>query len=327
MNKGRKEFRMTDINLAGDNYSGNGDASLLTPEKEGILSGFLTKQMLRLIVLLIKGTLTNKELAVRMGLSSSALSNILQRMKKCEIELLVVSREEKNVLYSLTPIVREYVEKNLPGIQIPDKIQTSEKIRLVRINQMETVEWRRCKEALEELRELAGPEGTAELLEYCTFYYTGSQDKVPDAARDFFEALEELIIEEQTQQTEWILNRLEEMGLKALCQKYLKRLVGVRKLCTLDTVNWEAAARFTDDFFLSEDRYVSIDFLKSCYDFSTEDIIDMAMGLSEIIKASVGRIISKKDFIAAWSRYFKNHDKLVFYIGEKYVNQYHRNTL
>lgn len=315
---------MTDNNLARDNFSGKEDVSLLTPGKEAVISGFLTKQMIRLIVLLADGTLTNKELAVRMGLSSSALSNILQRMKKSEIELLDVIREEKNVLYSLTPIAREYAEKNLPEIQTPNRSQTPGKIRLVRINEMETVEWRRCREALEELKEWAGPEGTAELLECCTLYYTGSQDRVPAAARDFFEALEELIIEEQTKQADWILDRLEEIGLKKLCRKYIKKFVSVRKLCALDAADWEAAARFTDDFFLSEERYVSIEFLKSCCDFGMEDIIDMAMGLSEIIKASVGRIFSKKDFIAAWGKYFRNHDRLVFYIGEKYVNQYHR---
>lgn len=277
--------------------------------------------MIRLIVLLADSTLTNKELAIKMSLSSSALSGILQRIKKCEIDLLAVRKEDKNILYSLTPIAREYAEKKLL------EAESQKNIRLVQINQLETVEWRQCTEALEGLKEQLGTDWAADFQEYCVFYYTDNREKVPSEVSHFLETLEELVIEGQLRQFDRILDQLDEFGLKNLCLKYINNLINIRKLCSLDEGNWELAGQFIDELFLSDMLYVSIDFLDKCYIFTKKDITDMAKALSEIIKKSCGKIFSKNDFIASWGRYFRHHDQLVFYIGEKYVNKYHGKTL
>lgn len=72
----------------------------LDVESESIIRRFLTKQMIRILCLLWNCSLSNKEIADKMNLSSSALSNILQRMKKCEVALLMIEKK-KNILFIL----------------------------------------------------------------------------------------------------------------------------------------------------------------------------------------------------------------------------------
>ena len=85
----------------------------LDSEVQNTICRFITRQMARIMLLLLDHTMTNKEIAERMNLTSSALSNILQRMKKCEVELLSIEKKDKYVMYSLTSVAHLYTEMNL----------------------------------------------------------------------------------------------------------------------------------------------------------------------------------------------------------------------
>lgn len=74
---------------------------------------FVTKQMCNLMLVLNDRTLSNKEIAEEMGVKTSALSNILQRMKRSAVKLLDIHKHEKHMMYSLIPIALAYREQRL----------------------------------------------------------------------------------------------------------------------------------------------------------------------------------------------------------------------
>ena len=88
----------------------------LDSEVQNTICRFITRQMARIMLLLLDHTMTNKEIAERMNLTSSALSNILQRMKKCEVELLSIEKKDKYVMYSLTSVAHLYTEMKIKRI-------------------------------------------------------------------------------------------------------------------------------------------------------------------------------------------------------------------
>lgn len=67
--------------------------TLLTSESELIIHRFLTKQMIQVLLLLLNCNMTNKEMTEKMKSSSSSLSNLLKRIKNCEIALLAMEKK------------------------------------------------------------------------------------------------------------------------------------------------------------------------------------------------------------------------------------------
>lgn len=63
------------------------DDFVMEVDCQSYLSNFLTKQMCKILIILYFQTLSNKALAKQMGISASALSNILQRIKFCTLEV------------------------------------------------------------------------------------------------------------------------------------------------------------------------------------------------------------------------------------------------
>ena len=285
----------------------------LTPDLELKIRRFLTKQMIRILLLLLNRDMTNKEMAECMKLSSNALSNILQRMKKCEVKLFTTERVDKFLLYSLTPVAREYTEKFYT-------VKGADDFKIVRIHENETEEFINCRSALEELKEKLGDEWDVEFPRQCFFYYENNErGKMPEADL-FFETLEMLIIDEQFVQLECILNELDTTSRKT-CMKYNNKYKHIRHLCGLDEENWQMAYQFIDDFFNKEQECISYEFLKNSGDLSKEDILNMATSLAEIVNYSKERNLTKGEFFDVWSKYFLSHEKLIYYVAEKYGNK------
>lgn len=291
--------------------SENMSHSLLTFKNESIIRRFLTKQMVRILLLLLNDTMTNKEIAEQMHLTSSALSNILQRMKKCEIDLITAEKKERYVLYTLTPIAREYVVKNLI-------VREKSDLKVVQINERTTAEYIDCQNALSVLKEKLGNEWESEFLDSCSQYYKyQNKEAVIDEAVAFFERLEELIIKGQTTQLEWILDELDSEISKNKCLEYIRKYTYIRVLCDLDAEDWERAYQFVEDTMDGDEICFSYDFMINC-NLSKEDILGMADGLMYIIDCSKRMKLSKKEFLIQWSKYFFQHEKLLYIIGEKY---------
>lgn len=306
---------MTGENIVRNENMENVSHSLLTYKNEMIICRFLTKQMVRILLLLLNGTMTNKEIAGQMQLTSSALSNILLRMKKCEIDLITSEKKEKYVLYTLTPIAREYVVKNLI-------VRGKSDLKVVQINERMTAEYIDCQNALSILKEKWGDEWEAEFLDSCSQYFKyRNKETVIGEAVAFFERMEELIVKGQTTQLEWILDELESETSKNKCLGYVRKYTYIRILCDLDAEDWERAYQFVEDAMDGDEICFSYDFLINCH-LSKEDILGMADGLMYIIDCSKRMRLSKKEFLNQWSKYFFQHEKLLYIIGEKYKLKY-----
>ncbi|MBD5474193.1 MAG: winged helix-turn-helix transcriptional regulator [Lachnospiraceae bacterium] len=291
------------------------DDVLLTSESELIIRRFLTKQMVQILLLLLNYSMTNKEMAEKMRLSSSALSNILQRMKKCEIELLVMEKKEKYILYSLTPIAKEYTEKFLV-------VKEKKDLKVIQIHENETIQLINCRNALRKLKDKLGKEWEADFSYWCFRYYeNGERGKMPEVD-SFFETLEDLIINEQFSQFESIMDELEDEVSRKNCLRYINKYIGIRRLCFLDEDDWKTAYQFIDDIFRGEEMCISCSFLEKSGDLTKEDIIKMSNGIFEIVNCSLKKKMTKGEFLDTWSKYFISHEKLAYYIADKYRNKY-----
>lgn len=301
-------------NIIQENYK-KVSHTLLTSDKQSIIDSFMTKQMVRIMLLLLDCTMTNKEIAQRMNLTSSALSSILKRMKNCEVDLLAVQKQDKNVLYSLTPIAQEYAEQNLI-------VKGKKDVKLIQINEKKTLEWVKCHDALKKLKERLGEDWDVEFPRCCFMYYeNGKKGEVPQADA-FFEAMEDIIIAKQEEQLENILDELGNESCRKLCLKYMNKYSSIRKLCSLYDEDWKLAHRFIDDVFSGEGMCVSYTFLAESGDLGKEDIVKMIEGLAEVMTQSKEMKLSKWDFSDIWGRYFYPHEKLLDKIADKYEAKY-----
>ena len=289
--------------------------TLLTSESELIIHRFLTKQMIQVLLLLLNCNMTNKEMTEKMKSSSSSLSNLLKRIKNCEIALLAMEKKDKYMLYSLTPIAKEYTEKFLVEKDKAD-------LKVIQIHENETVEFINCQNALEKLKDKLGKDWNADFSFWCFQYYENNERRKMPEVDCFFESLEELIIDEQFPQFERIIDDLEDDVSRKNCFRYVNKYIGVRRLCLLDAEDWKTAYQFIDDLFCGEEMRISCMFLTKSGDLTKEDIIKMANGIFEIVNCSMKKKLSKEDFLDAWSRYFFPHDKLIYYLAEKYGNKY-----
>lgn len=304
---------MIEGNMVKNNHEEND--KYLTPDLILTIRRFLTKQMVRILLLLLKQDMTNKEMAENMELSSNALSNILQRMKKCEVTLLTMEKRDKYLLYSLTPIAREYTQKFYT-------VRGADDFKIVHINENETVEFINCRSALDKLKEKLGDEWDVEFPRHCILHYENSKrDRMPESDL-FFETLEMLIFKEQFLQVEYIMNELGDGTSRKTCMKYINKYMHIKRLCLLDAENWKMAYQFIDDLFSREQICISYDFLRNCGDLSKEDILDMVNVLVEIINDSKERKLTKGEFFDVWSKYFGPHQQLIYYVAEKYRNKY-----
>lgn len=138
----------------------------------------------------------------------------------------------------------------------------------------------------------------------------------------FFESLEELIVKDQFPQFERIINDLEDDVSRKNCFRFVDKYIGIRRLCFLDAEDWKTAYQFIDDLFCGEEMRISCSFLEKSGDLTKEDIIKMSNGIFEIVNSSLKKNLSKGDFLDAWSKYFFPHDKLVYYLAEKYGNKH-----
>lgn len=289
--------------------------TLLTSESELIIRRFLTKQMIQILLMLLNCDMTNKEMAEEMGCTASSLSNLLRRIKNCEIALLTLEKKDKYMLYSLTPIAKEYTEKFLLKKDEPD-------LKVIQIHENETAELLNCQNALEKFKNKLGREWNADFSYWCFRYYENDERQKMPEADCFFESIEELIINDQFSQLECIINDLEDDVSRKNCFRFINKFIGVRRLCLLDAEDWKTAYQFIDDLFCGEKMCISCSFLKNSGDLTKEDIVKMSNGIFEIVNSSLKKELSKGEFFDAWSKYFFPHDKLIYYLAEKYGHKY-----
>lgn len=287
--------------------------SLLTPELEKRLQKFLTKQMRRILCLLLGCIMTNKELADQMGLSSSALSNILLRMKKSEIELLICEKREKSVLYSLTPVASEYTKKRLLTEQ-------EEEARLFVINNDERADYNYGLNILKHLKCEHKNKFEKKLSDFLKIY--GKQNGVDDTCefQKFMDILRKLIINGKNEDYEELLKQIGSELLIMQVRECLDKFRYTGYLCVLDETAWKSAYQFVDDLF--NGKGISIDFMKNCGELSAKEVADMADTLMEMVNDSQEAKMTKGDFLCAWESYFPGHEKLAYYIAEKYAVKY-----
>lgn len=290
------------------------DRGILDAESERIIHRFLTKQMICILRLLRTGGMSNKEIAEEMGSSSNALSNILHRMKKCEVKLLLTERKEKYIIYSLTPIAREYVEKVLSS-------ERKNVLKIVQIHENETIELLNCQNSLEKLKEKLGDEWIVEFPRCCFLRYENDERGELQEADTFFEAVEELIIKGQYIQLESILHRLGDECSKRTCQRYVAKFKAIRWLCDLERQNCKLVCRLIDDIFVNEKACISCEFLEQSKELSTEDIVNISKTIFEIAVYSKRKELTKEGFLKRWGKYFREHEMLAYYLAEKYITQ------
>ena len=310
-----RESVMSEYKAVSYHYEEKINNSMLTFELENIIRRFLTKQMARILLLLMNNKMTNKEIAERMNLTSSALGNILHRMKKCEVELLKTSKQDRYVLYSLTPVAREYAKKYLI-------VKDKNDFKLIHINETETVELLNCRNALINLKDKLEDNWDIQFPRCCISYYEKDVKGEIAEADDFFDAIEELIVKDQSDQLEEILNELGDEISRKNCLIYINKFIYIRKLCCLDAENWKMAYQFIDDILYGDRMCISCDFLAKSDSLSKDDIVKMANSISEIMYYSKKKSLSKGEFFDTWSRYFFPHERLIYYIAEKYGNKY-----
>ncbi len=287
--------------------------AILTPEIEKILENFLTKQMIRILLLLFRKDLSNKEMAYSMGIASNALSNILQRMKQSQIELLKSYRKEKYIMYTLSPIASQYVEEKL-------LCEKRSNIRLFSVNDENDCYYTICIRALDDLRKEYGNKFELEFSRLLMCYYRMNKDTVESSVKNFLENLENLIIRDQEEMVNSIEEQLGDVRLTEILQDYIGIFLSIRKLCKIDTENWESAYELADELLAEGGNSISFTFLEKNAGHDIDAVIEIGKSLLEMVKEASQRELDKKGFLAHWGKYFLSHERLAYYIAEKYAH-------
>lgn len=289
------------------------DDAILTPEIEAALKSFLTKQMIRILLLLFDRELSNKDIADSMGIGSNALGNLLQRMKKSQMELLISCRKDKYVMYSLSPIAYRYTEKNLLD-------KKADNTRLFAVNDENVFYYNACIRALDDLRDEYGNKFELEFSRLLMTYYRIDKEDVGSSVKDFLENLENLIIRDQDEKVKRIEEYLGDARLTEILREYTGIFLSIRKLCGIDTENWRAAYELADELLSEGESGISFEFLEKYTGNDMETVIEIGRSFSAMVKEAEQKGLDKKGFLAYWEIYFLSHEKLAHYIAEKYIH-------
>lgn len=285
-------------------------ASITEQDYTTYLKKFLTKQMCKILLILFYHTLSNKELAKRMGITANALSNILQRMKTSQVELFVISKKDKFTLYSLTKKAQVYVKEYLI-------IEENSDPKIIRFSDDETSAYKECADALHKLKNILQVDSEIEFSRFMELYYVKESEEKRTVFDDFIRRLAKMDGEKQTEAFHKII---EEMG-NSLLRRNILHCVGLYQsmmnLCKIYSATWKLSYEFVNSCFETKGECVSFEFLKDCKDLKIEEIVAMGQGLSEIVDISKMNNHSMNEFIECWGAYF-SEEQFLHFIASRY---------
>lgn len=285
----------------------------LTPEIEERILNTQTRQCNKVIRELYGHKLSNKELSENVGVSRSALSNILQKIKSSQLGLLVVEQNGRNTYYSLSDLGCAYAEKHLLNdiasskiINIEEKLSEHALMGIHAIKNMQK-EW--------------GEEWQLKFDELLVEHSKGKSGE--EHFETFIEAVKNIIIEERWEELNKIYHLIDNVLLRKRIEKRFDRLMGIKCLCIIDDMDWKMAYKLVEDFFEYNGQFVRMEFLEQFqnHQIGSEDVKSAFNALSQMLEAAREEKMSKEDFYNEWEEMFVSHERLVYYIAEKYKAQ------
>ena len=272
------------------------DSLSMNLDDKNYLKNFLTKQMCKILLILFFKTLSNKDLAKQMGISTSALSNILQRMKKSQIKLFIINKEDKYIFYSLTPIAYAYVKDNLIKEEESD-------VKILRFNDEETSNYIECTENLNKLKVFLSIDTAREFESFFELHYMKGSKEKREALDDFIISLAKMNNEDCRENFNTIISNLDDEIFRENILHCVNLYQSMMRLCDIYDQAWELAYDFVDSFFKSKGECVSFKFLSECKTLEPEIIAEMGSGLFEIVNISNKNSHSKDEFMDCWKIY------------------------
>lgn len=289
-------------------YAYNEQFENMEEESLRYINHFVTKQMRGLMLLLGSGSLSNKELAESLGKSPSNMSNLLDRMKKSKIPLLNISRQDKYMMYSLSPIALKYIKQYM---------ETAEKKEQKVIYLHSQIQ--ECLLALQKLRENVEEDFEISFNEKLSSYIERKKEEDQNDFYTFMECLEKLIITDCIKEFACVLEKFESQYLRNKIQEYFAKYIYIRRLCNINTYDWKMAYELIDSFFNYRCEAIGLVILKKYKDkIDVNEMIGITDCLKEINEE--GKSMTKEIFLEGWNRYFSGHEQLLYYIAEKIVN-------
>lgn len=268
----------------------------------------LTRQCNRIIIALYDCKLSNKELAKYMGISASSLSNSLQKIKNTGFDLLVTEQIGRQIFYSLSELGHLYAKERLMSKQI---INIQEKLHCSIQEE---------KALLEDMQSEWGEEWKLKFDELLFEYIKGMDNKSEKLFQNFITAIENIILEENWQKLNSIYALLEDEILERRIKKCFQQLLGIRYLCELEKYEWKIAYKLVDDFYENSGEYIRTEFLEIFENNQfTSDVIALIIGsLNKMKDEALRKKMKKEEFYDEWEKVFVSHERLLYYITEKY---------
>lgn len=289
------------------------DSVSIKPDDKDYLRKFLTKQMCKILLILFLKTLSNKDLAKQMGISASALSNILQRMKRSQIQLLITNKEDKYILYSLTPVAYAYVKDNLAE-------KNNSEAEIIRFNDEKTSNYIECTESLRKLKSYLAIDTTREFENFFDIYYVKGSKEKRDILDDFIISLVKMKQEDCKENFNKVIAELNDVVFQENVLHCVSLYQAMTYLTDIYDQEWESAYDFVDSVFESKGEGVSLAFLSKCKSLATEKIAEMGRSLFEIANISKKNNYSKLEFMDCWKVYIPRK-QFMRYIAVVYEKQ------
>jgi len=285
--------------------------NIMTPELEKSILEFRTRQCDTVLKGLYGNRFNNKELAEHIGISASALSNVLQKIKTGQLELLVIEQRGRKIYYSLSELGNEYVEKYL--------IDASNIINLESMKISDDA--RNALSEIKAIQEWAGEKWQLEIDEFLVNNISGSiEDQKEDKCFRLMQSIKHIILGERWEELNEVYKALESDILCQRVEKEFSELMGIKSLCILEDKDWKMTFGIVDDFFEYQGEYTKTEYLKGfqSYQMDYEDIHKIYDVLKQLIKKAKNQDMRKDDFYREWQSFFAPHEKLLYYIAEKY---------
>ena len=276
-------------------YSVEYDSAPMSMDVQAYLKNFLTKQMCRILLILFFRTLSNKDLALQMGISTSALGNILQRMKKSQIELFITNKEDKYLLYSLTPVAYAYVKDNLVE-------EETSQVRIIHFHDEETSDYIECTNALQKLQEVLPVDMTREFENFIGSYYVKVSEEKRAVLDHFISSLAKIHNEVNEEEFRGIMDKLDDALQRNIlhCVSLYQSMI---QLCEIYEKSWELAYDFVDSIIESKGTSISLKVLCGCKTMEAETVVGIGNSLWEIVNISKINNHSKDEFMNCWKMY------------------------
>lgn len=292
---------------------------IMTPELEESIIKAQTRQCNNVLRGLYTHRLNNKQLAQYIGISASALSNILQKIKANQLGLLVIEQDGRNTYYSLSELGNEYVEKYLLDSTMPEGGNGVINIDDARVSE----DAQNAILKIKEIQQLEGDGWQLKLDDFLLSYTSGALQGKDNCYVQLVQSIEHVIIKECWEDLNKIYTLLDSDLLCKRVEKVFSNLMGIKSLCILDEKNWEMAYRLVDDYFEHAGKYIRTEFLEQIqiYQMSVKDVKTFFNVLGQLVEDAEEKRMLKEEFYGKWKVFFTPHERLLYYIAEKYIRK------